>query len=78
MDHDYIAEHSLIERYHQGSLPPEEEARFEAHFVGCPQCTEELELARGFRLGIRTVAAEEAARLQGLARAGILARELGE
>ncbi len=74
MDHAYIAEHSLIERYHLGQLPPDEEARFEAHFVGCQECTEELELARGFRLGLRTVAAEEAARLQGLARAGILAR----
>ena len=74
MDHDYIREHSLIERYHQGRLPPEEEARFEAHFVGCRQCTEELELARGFRIGIRAVAAEVAVRLRGLAQAGILAR----
>ena len=31
MDHTYIAEQSLIERYHRGLLDPEEEARFESH-----------------------------------------------
>jgi putative zinc finger protein len=62
MDHTYIAEHSLIERYHRGLLDPEEEARFEEHFVGCPECTEELELARSFARGMKVLAAEDAAR----------------
>ena len=57
MDHDYIAEGGLVERYHQGSLPPDEEARFEEHFVGCPECTEQLELARGFQRGLKAVVA---------------------
>src|SRR3954451_10931683 len=63
MDHTYIENNSLVERYHQGLLPPDEEARFEEHFVGCPQCTEQLELARGFQKGIKAMAAEDAVRL---------------
>ncbi|HZF10992.1 MAG TPA: zf-HC2 domain-containing protein [Thermoanaerobaculia bacterium] len=60
MDHTYIAEQSLIERYHRGLLDPEEEARFEEHFFGCPECTAELELARSFGRGMKVMAAEEA------------------
>jgi len=62
MDHTYIAEQSLVERYHLGLLDPEEEARFEEHFLGCPECTEELALARSFGRGMKAMAAEDAAR----------------
>src|SRR5947209_944026 len=62
MDHTYIEENGLIERYFQGLLPPEEEARFEEHFVACPECTEQLELARGFQRGVKSMVAEDAAR----------------
>jgi hypothetical protein len=72
MDHTYIEENGLIERYHQGLLPPEEEARFEEHFVACPQCTEQLELARGFQRGVKSMVAEDAARAV-LVQAGLFA-----
>jgi hypothetical protein len=62
MDHDYIESHGLVELYHQGALPPDEEALFEEHFVDCGQCMEQLELARGLQRGLKTIAAEEAAR----------------
>ncbi len=62
MDHAYIESNGLVERYHRGLLPPDEEARFEEHFMGCPECTEQLELARGFQRGLKTMAAEDAAR----------------
>ncbi len=62
MDHAYIESHGLIELYHQGALPPDEESRFEEHFVGCGECMEQLELARGLRKGIKAMAAEDAAR----------------
>src|SRR5436305_2571678 len=62
MDHAYIVENSLIERYHRGLLDPEEEARFEEHFFGCPECTEQIELARSFGRGMKAMAAEDAAR----------------
>src|SRR5215217_2198265 len=71
MDHTYIEESGLVERYYQGLLPPEEEARFEAHFVACSECMEQLELARGFQRGLKAVAAEDAARV--VVQAGLFA-----
>jgi hypothetical protein len=71
MDHAYIESHGLVERYHQRVLPADEEARFEEHFVDCPQCMEQLELARGLQRGLRTMAAEDTAR--GLVAAGLFA-----
>ncbi|MFL6197209.1 MAG: zf-HC2 domain-containing protein [Thermoanaerobaculia bacterium] len=62
MDHAYIEENGLVERYHRGLLDPEEEARFEEHFVDCARCTEQLELARGFQKGLKVMVAEDAAR----------------
>ena len=61
MDHSYIEEHGLIDLYHRGHLPPEEEAGFEEHFVGCPECQERLEMARGFQRGLRTMVAQDVA-----------------
>jgi hypothetical protein len=62
MDHAYIEENGLVELYHRGLLEPEEEARFEEHFVDCARCAEQLELARGFQKGLKAMAAEDAAR----------------
>jgi hypothetical protein len=62
LDHAYIADHGLVELYHQGLLPPDEEARFEEHFVACPECTEQLELARGFQRGVKSMVAEDVTR----------------
>lgn len=59
MDHAYIEEHGLIDLYHRGQLPPEEEAGFEEHFMGCADCQERLQMARGFQRGLKTVVAEE-------------------
>ncbi|HTG33946.1 MAG TPA: zf-HC2 domain-containing protein [Thermoanaerobaculia bacterium] len=63
MDHTYIESNGLVERYHQGVLPPDEEARFEEHFVECSACMEQLELARGFQKGLKALVAEDAARV---------------
>lgn len=71
MDHSEIQERGLVELYHRGMLPPDEEALFEEHFVGCPECQEELAYARGLQRGLRTAAAEDAART--VAQAGLLA-----
>ncbi|HSS48222.1 MAG TPA: zf-HC2 domain-containing protein [Thermoanaerobaculia bacterium] len=76
MDHDYIAANGLVERYRQGTLQPDEEARFEEHFLGCPECTQQLELARGFRSGLKTMVAEDVARaaaVQAVVQAGLFA-----
>lgn len=71
MDHRYVLDNGLIDLYRRGALPPEEEARFEEHFAGCPECLEQLEAARGFQLGLKAMAAEDAART--VVQAGLLA-----
>lgn len=72
MDHAYIEEHGLIERYHRGDLAGDEEVRFEEHFHGCFECQERLTFARSFRKGFQAMAAEDAAR-QAVVVGGILA-----
>jgi hypothetical protein len=74
MEHATIDEQNLIELYLQGRLELEVESRFEEHFLDCPRCQEELEMARGFDIGIRTVAAQQAAAAAVVLRSGILAR----
>jgi hypothetical protein len=72
MDHIYIDECQVAERYVLGKLPPEEAAAFEEHSLACPECLERLELAEAMRRGLRTVAAREVA--AGAVRLGLLAR----
>jgi hypothetical protein len=48
MDHAYIDENSLTERYLAHSLTDAERADFEAHLVDCQECTERLLLAEMF------------------------------
>jgi hypothetical protein len=71
MDHTYIEERGLIDLYHRGQIPPEEEIEFEEHFVACAECQERLESARGFQRGLKTVVAEDAARV--ITQAGVAA-----
>lgn len=71
MDHEHAEANGLIDLYHRGALPPEEEARFEEHFFGCPECIAQLEAARGFQTGLKAMAAEDAARTA--VQAGLLA-----
>ena len=69
MDHTYIEERGLIDLYHRGQIPPEEEVEFEEHFVGCAECQEKLASARGFQRGLKVVVAQDAARA--VAQAGL-------
>jgi hypothetical protein len=71
MDHGQIAEQELVERYYRRELPPDLEARFEEHFLGCGACQEQLAVERGLASGTRALALEEAART--LTTTGILA-----
>jgi len=49
MDHRYIDEHSVAQRYIDQALKPEERAEFEAHLVDCQECTDRLLLAGMFQ-----------------------------
>jgi hypothetical protein len=48
MDHRYIDELSVAERYVNNALQPEERVAFEAHLVDCQECTDRLLLAGMF------------------------------
>jgi hypothetical protein len=48
MDHRYIDQHALAERYLENALPVEERAVFEAHMVDCQECRDRLLLAGMF------------------------------
>jgi hypothetical protein len=50
MNHRYIDDHSLAERYVANALPPAERAAFETHMVDCEQCTERVLLAKMFQV----------------------------
>jgi len=48
MDHRYIDELAMAERYVGNTLEPEERAAFEAHLVDCQECTDRVLLAEMF------------------------------
>jgi hypothetical protein len=77
MEHSYIEDHHIADRYLSGKLSVDERIRFEEHFVGCAECLDRLQTIDDFRAGLRTVAVEEAMRLRaylGVGQAGVLAR----
>jgi hypothetical protein len=72
MDHAYIEEHGLVERYYRSDLSADQEVPFEEHFMGCSVCQERLALARSLRQGIRALATEDTVR-RAVVGAGLLA-----
>ena len=48
MDHRYIDENSVAERYLERALPADVHSAFESHVVGCEECTDRLLLAQIF------------------------------
>ena len=60
MDHKYINEFDLVERYLMGKLAAEETAEFEAHFVDCLECVGQLKTTKALMDGLRIVASEKA------------------
>ena len=60
MDHAYIEEHNIADRYLMGKLSDDGRARFEEHFMGCAECLDRLETADEFRAALRATETEEA------------------
>lgn len=50
MDHTFIDENALAERYLKHSLDPYEVAAFEEHMVDCQECQDRVLLAEMFRI----------------------------
>ncbi|HYP27550.1 MAG TPA: zf-HC2 domain-containing protein [Blastocatellia bacterium] len=60
MDHDYIEQFDLVDQYLMGRLASEESARFEEHFVDCPQCLDRLKTTGNFIHDLKLLTAQEA------------------
>jgi hypothetical protein len=63
MDHTYIDEQQVIDRYVRGTLPAEEAARFEEHYLYCQHCLDRLDLAESMKRGFQRAAGQDAARV---------------
>jgi hypothetical protein len=63
MDHTYIEEHQIADRYVQGTLPEDEAERFENHYLSCPACLDSLDLSESVQRGFRRAATQDAERL---------------
>src|SRR5262245_56580684 len=63
MDHSYIEEQHVADRYVMGTLPADEAERFEEHYLSCAECLDRLELAESMQRGFKRAAGEDAARL---------------
>jgi anti-sigma factor RsiW len=60
MEHSFIEEHNQIDSYVRGTMPVAERTAFEEHFLDCPDCLQQLEVARSLREAIRIAIAEMA------------------
>jgi len=65
MDHNYIDEFDIVERYLSRKLAEGETAEFEEHFVDCSECVGRLATTKAFADGLRRVASERAAAAPG-------------
>jgi hypothetical protein len=76
MTHDYITDQDLVGRYMAGTLPYDERARFEAHFVDCRRCLDALESVEPFGNALRAFASEVAAVPTQVVDAGVIWRDV--
>jgi hypothetical protein len=72
MEHSYIEDHNIADRYLLGKLSAEERMRFEEHCENCQECFKRLETVDGLRRGLRIVAGEEAWRSRAHVMTGLL------
>lgn len=59
MNHDYIIESNLIDQYVLGTLAADQVEEFEAHFVDCPECVDQLKISRSFIHDLKALAVQE-------------------
>jgi len=63
MKHLDIEDNQVIDRYVLGSLPPDEAAEFEEHYLSCQQCLDQLALAESMQRGFKRAAGQDVARI---------------
>lgn len=73
MDHTYVEEHQIADRYVMGTLPADEAERFENHYLSCPECLDRLELAESVQRGFKRMAGQDAAGLSAVHQLAVVA-----
>jgi Putative zinc-finger len=73
MDHTYVEENQIADRYVMGTLPAEEAERFENHYLSCPECLDRLELAESVQRGFKRMAGQDAAQLSAVHQLAVVA-----
>ena len=73
MNHTEIEEQHIVDLYLMGKLPAEEAARFEEHYLSCPECLDRLEEAEPMQRGFKRAAGQDAARLAATRQLAVLA-----
>lgn len=63
MDHAYVEEHEIVDRYVMGTLPAAESEPFEHHYLSCPECLDRLALAEAEQRAFKRLARQEAEKL---------------
>lgn len=72
MDHAYIEEQQIADRYVMGTLPAAEAERFEDHYLSCPECLDRLDLAESMQQGFRRMAGQDAAKLSAVRQLAVI------
>jgi len=62
MDHRYIEEHHIVDRFLMGHLDTDEAERFQDHTMSCSECLDNLALSEKLQQGMRDAFAGEAGR----------------
>jgi len=73
VDHRYIEEADITDRYLLGKLAPEEQDRFEEHFVDCLECLDRLETTKAFSRSLKIAVAEDTEQSRSYVGIGFLA-----
>ena len=73
MRHEDVLERQIADLYLMGRLSPQEWEEFEEHYLGCPECLEQLELSERFQAGLKRVATEDVAKAMAVQRLGLMA-----
>lgn len=73
MDHTYIEENQVAERYVAGTLPDVERERFEDHYLSCQECLDRLEVIESLQRGFKRMAGQDVAALTAARQLAIVA-----
>lgn len=61
MNHDYIEQFDIVDRYVMSKLVAEENQEFEEHLINCQQCIASMQVTRGLMQGFRLLTVQQSA-----------------